>query len=74
MFACATEFTHVFSYIYFSRLFVQNFTTSVESVHLSDLLQTIELSWNNAYIGTRNGRILVYDTQVSDKKIAHETK
>lgn len=40
----------------------------MESVHLSDLLQTIELSWNNAYIGTRNGRILVYDTQVSDKK------
>ncbi|XP_063705009.1 serine/arginine repetitive matrix protein 2 isoform X2 [Culicoides brevitarsis] len=50
---------------YMKKFALENFTTSVESVHLSDLLQTIELCWNNAYIGTRNGRILVYDTQMN---------
>lgn len=46
--------------------FFQDFTYSVESIQLSDLLQTIELQWNVAYIGTRNGRIFVYDTQVRE--------
>uniref|UniRef100_A0A336MKL3 CSON013593 protein n=1 Tax=Culicoides sonorensis TaxID=179676 RepID=A0A336MKL3_CULSO len=40
---------------YMKKFSLENFTTSVESVHLSDLLQTIELSWNNAYIAHKEG-------------------
>lgn len=46
---------------------LQNFDTQLLSINVGEALQVMDYSWDTAFIGSRSGKIYIFDTKVGSR-------